>query len=221
MRLFKYNNTDLKKTITAIWNFWTSKTGAFLLAVSAIVIGWYQFYINRPILKYETETTSFISSQNNNSYSVLVKGKEYKDLYLTKIILQNTGASALSGQDVSKIGHNPIRVVVPHGAKMVHHTLDNTITTPDLTASLEENNGDLIISFDFLNSDYQIGTSILHENPDAEFKIAGSALNVNDIQKEWSDKQIKYRTFWIMGSLYVLLLAIYLYNHWYKHRKRL
>lgn len=221
MRLFKYNNTDLKKTITAIWNFWTSKTGAFLLAVSAIVIGWYQFYINRPILKYETETISFISSQNNNAYSVSVRGKEYKDLYLTKIILQNTGAAALSGQDVSKIGHNPIRVVVPHGAKMVHYTLDNTITTPDLTASLEENNGDLVINFDFLNSDYQIGTSVLHENPDVEFKIAGSALNVNDIQKEWSDKQIKYWTFWIMGSLYVLLLAVYLYNHWYKRKKRL
>lgn len=220
MKLFKHNNTNLKKTLSAVWDFWTSKTGAFLLAVSAIVIGWYQFYISRPILKYDTETISFISSQNNNQYSVKVKDKEYKDLYMTRIILQNKGASALSGQDVSKIGHNPIRIVVPKDAKMVHYTLDNSITTPDLTAVLEENNGDLVMTFDFLNSDYQIGTSILHENPNADFKIAGSALNVNSIEREWSDKQIKYWAFWGMGGLYVLLLAIYLYNHWYKRRKK-
>ena len=213
MKLFKHNNTDIKKIITAVWDFWTSKTGAFLLAVSAIVIGWYQFYINRPILKYETETISFISSQNQNDYKVNVKGQEYKDLYLTRLTLQNKGAAALSGKDVSKIGHNPIRIVVPDDAKMVHYTLDKTITTPDITSSLHEADGDLVIEFDFLNSDYQIGASILHENPKAIFKIKGSALNVNAITKEWSDKQIKYWTWWGMGGLYVVLLAAYLYNH--------
>lgn len=213
MKLFKHNNTDIKKIITAIWDFWTSKTGAFLLAVSAIVIGWYQFYINKPILKYDTETISFISSQNNNNYKVNVHGKEYDDLYLTRVTLQNKGASALSGQDVSKIGHNPIRIVVPEDAKMVHFTLDKTMTTPDLTANLKEFDGDLVIEFDFLNSDYQIGASILHENPNAKFKVEGSALNVNSITKEWSDKQIKFWTFWIMGGLYALLVTIYLYNH--------
>ena len=108
MPLFKHNNTDLKKTITALWNFLTSKTCAFLLAVSAIVIGWYQFYISRPILKYETETVSFISSKNDNQFEVKVKGRKYDDLYMTNIILQNKGAGALSGADVSQIGHNPI-----------------------------------------------------------------------------------------------------------------
>lgn len=219
MKLFKRNNTDIKKIITAIWNFWTSKTGAFLLAVSAIVIGWYQFYINRPILKYETETISFISSQNDNDYKVNVKGKEYKDLYLTRVTLQNKGASALSGQDVSKIGHNPIRIVVPKDAKMVHFTLDRTITTPDITSNLKPVDGGLVIEFDFLNSDYQIGASILHENPNAEFKVRGSALNVNSISREWSDKQIKYWTWWGMGGLYVVLLLIYLYNHWRRKKQ--
>lgn len=219
MKLFKRNNTDIKKIITAIWNFWTSKTGAFLLAVSAIVIGWYQFYINRPILKYETETISFISSQNDNDYKVNVKGKEYKDLYLTRVTLQNKGASALSGQDVSKIGHNPIRIVVPKDAKMVHFTLDRTITTPDITSNLKPVDDGLVIEFDFLNSDYQIGASILHENPNAEFKVQGSALNVNSISREWSDKQIKYWTWWGMGGLYVVLLLIYLYNHWRRKKQ--
>lgn len=215
MKLFKHDNTDLKKFITAIWDFWTSKTGAFLLAVSAIVIGWYQFYINRPILKYDTETISFISSQNDNQYKVTVRGHEYSDLYLTRVILQNKGASALSGSDVSKIGHNPIRVIVPEGAKMVHYTLDNTYTTPDITSSLKKVDGDLIIEFDFMNSDYQVGVSILHENPNVEFKVEGSALNVNEITREWSDKQIKYWTLWILGALYLILVIIYLYNHWF------
>ncbi len=214
-KLFKRNNTNLKKLITAIWEFWISKTGAFLLAVSAIVIGWYQFYINRPILKYDTETMPFISSLNENDYKVTVHGKEYKDLYQTRVTLQNKGASALSGKDVSKIGHNPIRIVIPQDAKMVHYTLDKTITTPDITSNLVTADGDLVIEFDFLNSDYQIGASILHENPNAKFKVEGSALNVNSIGKEWSDKQIKYWTFWIMGGLYLILMALYLFNHWH------
>ena len=220
MRLFKHNNTDLKKTITALWDFLTSKTCAFLLAVSAIVIGWYQFYISRPILKYTTETSSFISSKNNNSFEVKVKGKKYTDLYMTKIILQNKGAGALSGSDVSKIGHNPIRLVIPQDAQVVHYVLDKTITTQDLTSRLEEYNGDLVINFDFLNPDYQIGISVLHQTPKPQFVITGSALNVSHITREWSDKEVKYWAFWFMGILYFILIAAYLYNHW-QHRKYL
>lgn len=214
MKLFKKNNTDIKKIISAVWNFWTSKTGAFLLAVSAIVIGWYQFYINRPILKYGTETIAFISSQNQNDYEVKVKGTSYKDLYLTRVILQNKGAEALSGADVSKIGRNPIRIIVPKNAEMAHYALDNTITTPDITAALQKIDNNLIIEFDFLNSGYQIGTSILHQNPNVEFKVEGSALNVNSITKEWSERQIKYWTLWILGGLYLFLVLFYVYNHW-------
>ena len=218
MPLFKHNNTDLKKTITALWNFLTSKTCAFLLAVSAIVIGWYQFYISRPILKYETETVSFISSKNDNQFEVKVKGRKYDDLYMTNIILQNKGAGALSGADVSQIGHNPIRVVMPRDTPIVHYVLDKTLTTADLTAHITPNNGDLVISFDFLNPDYQIGISILHQDPKAEFSIAGSALNVSQITKEWSDKEVKYWAFWFMGILYFILIAAYLYNHWQKRK---
>ena len=48
-------NRDWKAVVSAVWNFWTSKTGAFILAVSGIAVGYYIFYISRPILKYETE----------------------------------------------------------------------------------------------------------------------------------------------------------------------
>lgn len=47
-------NRDWKAVVSAVWNFWTSKTGAFILAVSGIAVGYYIFYISRPILKYET-----------------------------------------------------------------------------------------------------------------------------------------------------------------------
>ncbi len=219
MKINKYLRQDFPRIITALWNFLTSKTGAFLLAVSAIVIGWYQFYINRPILKYTVETTNFISSQNDNDYEVRIKGKKYNDVYSSKILLQNKGAAALSGADVSKIGHNPIRVVVPKGAQMLHYVLDKTITTPDLTADLKEYNGDVVITFDFLNPDYQIGIAVLHQNPKGEFVIAGSALNVNQITREWSDREVKTWAWIIMGVLYFVLISFYLYNHWLKKRR--
>ncbi|MBQ8676849.1 MAG: hypothetical protein IJ529_00070 [Alphaproteobacteria bacterium] len=216
MRLFKHNNTDLKKTITALWDFLTSKTCAFLLAVSAIVIGWYQFYISRPILKYFSETVNIISSRNDNAYELKIRGKKYDDVYQTKIILQNKGAAALSGADVSKIGHNPIRVVVPEQARMLHYTLDKSLTTPDLTAKLQEYNNDIVITFDFLNPDYQIGIAILHQTPQVRFSIAGSALNVNQITREWNDRQVKYWSFAALSLLYLILIGVYIFNHWRK-----
>ncbi len=211
---------DWKAFLRALWNFWTSPTGAFILAVSGIVVGYYIFYISRPILKYHTEKATFISSLNNNDYKVSVHGKEYGDLYMTRVYLNNKGADALSGNDVSKIGHDPIRIVVPEGAKMVHYTLDETETTEAITAKLEEADGDLVIKFDFLNPEYQIAASILHENPDAEFEVKGSALNVNEITREWNGRQIKSWILWSLGIFYLILVIIYIYHHWYQKRRK-
>ena len=202
-----------KYIIAALWDFLTSKTGAFIIGVSAIAVGWYQFYISRPILKYDTETLNFISSQNENDYKVQVKGKEYKDLYQTRVYLYNVGASALSGSDVSKPGHDPIRLVVPKEAGMVHYTLDNTATTDAITAKINPVNDELVLDFDYLNPDYQIAVSVLHENPTDEIKITGSALNVNEITREWNDKDLKFWGLWGLGLLYFILVAVYIYNH--------
>ncbi len=211
---------DWKEVVKAFWDFWTSKTGAFILAVSGIVFGYYIFYISRPILKYDTEKVTFISSQNDNDYKVSVHGKEYKDLYLTRVYLQNKGAMALSGGDVSKVGHDPIRITIPEDAGLVHYTLDKTVTTNAITADLEKVGKDVVIKFDYLNPDYQIVASLLHEKPDAEFQVTGSALNVNEITKEWSDKAIKTYVLWSLGSLYLILLLLYIYQHWKKRRYR-
>lgn len=216
----KQARRDWREVMSALWDFWTSKTGAFILAVSGIVFGYYIFYISRPILKYETEKVTFISSQNDNDYAVNVHGKGYTDLYLTRIYLRNKGAAALSGNDVSKVGHDPIRITVPDNAELVHFTLDNTATTPAITAHLEKVKNDLVIKFDYLNPSYQIAASLLHENPQAEFSITGSALNVNQITREWNDDTIKSSVLWTLGILYSILLLIYIYHHWRGRRRR-
>ncbi len=210
---------DWKEFLHAVWGFWTSPTGAFILAVSGIAVGYYIFYISRPILKYQTETVTFISSRNDNDYKVNVRGKGYTDLYLTRIYLQNKGAAALSGSDVSKIGHDPIRIVVPKDAKLVHYTLDKTATSEAVSSRLREVDGDLVIEFDFLNEDYQIAASLLHENPKAEFAVHGSALGVNKITREWSDRQLKFWGLWGLGILYLILVAVYIYHHWRRSKK--
>lgn len=211
--------SKIKETGGALWRFWTSPTGAFILAVSGIAVGYYIFYISRPILKYDTQTMNFISSKNQNEYKVNVKGEEYEDLYMTKVTLYNVGDQALSGSDVSKIGHDPIRIIIPEDAYMVHYTLDNTSTTEAVTAHLSQHPSGVVIEFDYLNPGYQIAASILHQNPNAEFIVSGSALNVNEITREWSDKQLKFWGLWTLGILYLLLVILYVYNHWYKKRK--
>lgn len=50
-------------------------------------------------------------------------------------------------------------------------------------------------------------------NPDAEFEVTGSALNVNEITREWSDRQVKFWGLWSLGILYFILLLFYIYNH--------
>lgn len=175
-----------QKAMSKIWDFLTSKTGGFIIGISAILIGSYQFYINRPILRYSSTTSNLVSSQNDVNPKLKVNDQEFSDLYVTKIILNNDGALALSGADVSKIGHDPIRIHVPKGAKVVHYSVDNLLTSEAVSSNVQTlDNGDILIKFDFLNPDNMIGITLLHENADEEFYVTGSAVNVNRITKEW------------------------------------
>lgn len=207
----------LSRSIRDFWAFWTSPTGAFILAVSAIALGYYQFYISRPILRYETNMVKLISSSNNNEYAVDVHGKKYKDLYMTKVYLYNQGEQALSGADVSHIGHDPIRIEIPKDAKMQHFNLDNDETTSAISAKVVPYGEDLVLNFDFLNPDYQYVVNILHENPTDEIKVAGSALNVNKITKAISDRELKTWLIWGLGALYLLLIIRYVMKKLVKH----
>ena len=169
------------------WDFLTSKTGAFLIGISAILVGSYQFYINKPILQYTAVTNNVISSKNENDFKVIVKSQEYKDLYQTNVTLINNGEQALAGSDVSKIGHDPIRIVIPQDAGVTHYTIDKNETSPAVSAHLEKIDNAIIITFDFLNPDNQITATILHQNNVKGFKIVGTAVNVNEITPAWSE----------------------------------
>lgn len=199
-----------KDVIKDIWFFWTSPTGAFILAVSAMSLGYYQFYISRPILRYSTNTTKILSSNNKNEYSINIKGKNYKDMYLTKVYLYNQGTQALSGSDVSHIKHDPIRIVIPKEAQLQHYNIDNDETTQAITTTLTPYNNNLILGFDFLNPDYQYVVNILHTNPTDNIKITGSALNVNKITQAIDDKELKLWLIWGLSLLYILLIIRYI-----------
>ncbi len=210
---FPVKKHRIKDMGTAFWNFLTSKTGAFIIGVSAIAIGSYQFYINKPIMEYATDTVNFISSSNDNDYKITVKDQEYSDLYMTRVTLSNNGAMALSGRDVSRIGHDPIRIVIPQDAGVVHYQVDNQLTSEAITPELQKVNGDLVMDFDFINPDNQMVVTLLHQKPDADFVIKGSALNVNSIHKQWNEKQLHRLGWVVLGSLYIVLLLVYIYRH--------
>ena len=205
----------VRDTIKSIWNFWTSPVGAFILGVSAMALGYYQFYISRPILRYDTNTIKLISSMNSNNYTVDVLGKKYQDLYLTKVYLYNQGEQALSGSDVSRIGHDPIRIQVPDEAKIQHYNLDNDETTSSITAEVIPYGKDLVLNFDFLNPEYQYVVNILHEAPSNNIIVTGSALNVSEIARTINGRELKDFLIWGLGTLYLILILWYVVKKWH------
>lgn len=207
----------IRDVLKSVWNFWTSPEGAFILAVSAMALGYYQFHISRPILRYDTNTIKLISSSNSNNYTVDILGKKYQDLYLTKVYLYNQGEQALSGSDVSRIGHDPIRIEVPDEAKLQHFNLDNEETTASITAEILPYGKDIVLTFDFLNPDYQYVVNLLHEAPSDNIIVTGSALNVSEITRAISGRELKDLLIWGLGTLYVLLIMWYIFKKW-RHR---
>lgn len=206
MKKLTQGQKDWHRFLRATWNFLTSKTGAFIIGISAILVGTYQFYINKPILKYEAEHTNIVSSRNINDLKVTVKEKEYKDLYLTSMTLLNTGSQALDGDNVSKIGHDPIRIVIPPDARLVSYLVDNKDTSKSVTVKLVPYQDSLIIDFDYLNPDNQITVLLLHEKDSDDFKIVGSAVNVNSITRAWTPVQTRE----LVIAMLVFCLAAYI-----------
>ena len=49
----------------------------------------------------------------------------------------------------------------------------------------------------------------MHEKPTDGIKVAGSALNVNEITKAISDRELKTWLIWGLGALYLLLIIRY------------
>ncbi len=200
--------SPLKKFFNKLWGFLISNVGAFFIGFSALLIGIYQFYINRPIIEYDTQSHSFISSQNDNKFKVVVEDKEYDNLYQTVVIMQNNGQQPLSGSDVSHLGHDPIRIIVPPEAEMVHYTLDKPLTSTAVDVSLKEYKDSIVITFDFLNPGDQIAVTILHKKSDGVFRIVGSALGVTGISHVMTERQILWIVVAVFVGIYILTLIL-------------
>lgn len=166
------------KAVRALWNFLTSPTGAFLIAVSAILIGYYQFYISRPILKYTTETTEISSASGSDDFKIHINGKDYPKLYKTAVTLSNTGEDALAGSDVSSLGHDPIRIPIPPRVKILYYGINNAETSSDVSAKLIKTDNAIVIEFNYLNPDNQITVNMYSEDNYDKFEILGSAADI-------------------------------------------
>lgn len=200
------------KILHALWNFLTSPTGAFLIAVSAILIGYYQFYISRPILKYISQTTKISSTSGSDDFRIHINGKDYPIIYKTSISLTNTGEEALSGGDVSSIGHDPIRIIIPPRVKILHYGLDNDETSKNVAVELIAIKDGIVIHFNYLNPNNKITVNLYSEDSYNSYEIQGSAINVNQITQAWTEQQTqRFIFFTIMGIIVFYTLFIYLY----------
>lgn len=209
--------TRQSKMVRALWNFLTSPTGAFLIAVSAILIGYYQFYISRPILKYTTQTTEISSSDENDDFKIHINGKDYPQIYKTTVTLKNSGEDALSGSDVSAIGHDPIRIPLPPRVKILYYGINNSETSSDVSAKLIRKNNAIIIEFNYLNPDNQIAVNLFSTDKYQNFQIVGSAVNVNKITQAWSPAQTRKFIIRLIAGL-ILFYALFIYLYVRRHK---
>ncbi|MBP5399698.1 MAG: hypothetical protein J6Y53_04705 [Alphaproteobacteria bacterium] len=194
------------KRLQTIWKFLTSDSMAFLMGIVAIIIGYYQFYISRPILEYSTSTDKIISTPSSGGMKLHINGAEYQDIYKSLITLTNSGEEALSGSDVSPIGHDPIRIPIPPRVKILSYNIDSENTSPEIDAQLKKIGNDIIITFSFLNPKNSIGINLFTEHDYDQYKIIGSAVGVNKILPALSGQ--KYKKIIALNFLVLLLCGI-------------
>jgi len=197
-----------------LWSFLTSSTMAFMLAVSAILIGYYQFYLSRPILEYTSSTSKMISS-SKQGLQLHIDGKAYANLYKSVVTLTNTGEEALSGDDVSPLGHDPIRIPIPPRVKILYYDIDNDITSPDVVAKLEPDDRAIVIRFAYLNPNNSIGVDLYSEQDYSQYKVTGSAAGVNQITQTMTAKE-KHK---FIASVVLGLIAFYSLFTWLYFRR--
>ncbi len=169
------------KRLQKLWKFLTSDSMAFLMGIVAIIIGYYQFYLSRPILEYSSTTDKIISTSSSGGIKLHINDNEYQDIYKSLITLTNSGEEALSGSDVSPIGHDPIRISIPPRVKILSYNIDSENTSPEIDAQLKKVGNDIIITFSYLNPNNTIAINLFAEEPYNQFKIVGSAVGVNKI----------------------------------------
>ena len=203
---------NIKRKFRFFMEFFFSAEGAFVIGVTGLVLAYYFYYINKPILEYDTKTTKIVSDSNETGIVVKVNGKEYKNLYLTSVILENSGGVGLSGKDVSPVGDDPVRIIFPQNNKIVSYHIDNNQTSDEISSKLLPAENELIIEFNYINPDSRITVNIVHEENIADFKMRGNALNVGNISPKNDINKCNYLCWGILGIFYLLMYLLYAYR---------
>ncbi|MBR1648145.1 MAG: hypothetical protein IJ689_00930 [Alphaproteobacteria bacterium] len=209
-----YHNKGL---LYRFWKFLLSDTMAFMMGILAIIIGYYQFYISRPILEYSTVTGKLISSSAPDSGLHLhINGTNYQNIYKSTVSLTNNGEEALSGEDVSPLGHDPIRIPIPQNVKILYYGIDYDNTSPEVDAKLLREDKDIVIKFGYLNPGNSIAVNLFSEQDFENYKVVGSAVGVNQITKSLNNHQS--RKILVLGimlilSCYILFTLLYFHKH--------
>ena len=202
----------LKAHFRFFMEFLFSAECAFAIGVTGIILAYYFYDINRPILEYESKTEKIISSNNDTGIKISVNGKEYQDLYLTSVVLSNSGGIGLSGKDVSPIRDDPVRIIFPPKNKIVGFHVDNNHTSDEISCRLIPSENELILEFNYINPNSSITVNILHEENSSDFTMKGNALNVSSIEKK-SEINKTVRLCWGATILfYILMYALYIYR---------
>ena len=213
-KCFTHNHRALMRKI---WSFLISSSMAFLLAILAMVAGYYQFYLSRPILEYSSATDKIISTSSSEGINLHINGNDYKDIYRTVVSLINNGEEALSGSDVSPLEHDPIRIPIPPQVKILYYNINYENTSPEVDAQLLRIKDGIAIKFSYLNPGNSIAVNLFSEQDYNQFKIVGSAAGVNKITQTLSHRQTKKII--IFGILGIIIFYA-LFSVWYFHRHR-
>ena len=216
----KFKNSHCSPAfINRLWNFLISSTMEFMLAILALIIGYYQFYISRPILEYSSSTDQIVSSSPDTPFHLHINGVDYHSIYKSTVSLTNCGEAALQGDDVSPKGHDPIRIPIPPQVKVLYYAIDTQDTSPDVDAKLEPGDNAVLIKFSFLNPGDNITVNLFSEHNYDQFKVVGSAVGVNKISRTLSHRQT--RRILVICGIFLLIFYIFLTYRYFHHHKRL
>ncbi len=205
------------KFFNKVWSFLVSSSMAFLLAILAMIVGYYQFYLSRPILEYSSSTDKIVSTSASEGVHLHIDGINYKNIYRSVVSLVNNGEEALSGSDVSPLGHDPIRIPIPPQVKIVYYSINYENTSPEVDAQLLRIKDGIVIKFGYLNPGNSVAVNLYSEQDYDQFKVVGSAVGVNEITQTLNHRQTKRMIIWgVIGTIIFYLL----FSLWYFHRHR-
>ncbi len=224
--------TSLKDDALKVWNLigvFLKKYGGWFTFLIPIILSIYLYYVDSPSLQYDSWTQTFVSKNRlgnelSKSFEIILNGRKYDKLYLSTIIIENTGWKAIDGKDVSPLDADPIRVVVPDEIKPFL-PFKNELTSKSIHLETILRGQEILLKFNYLNPSDKISISFLHEEyPDNfsnhDIKVIGNAKNLRPIKEKPSYRYQLYVKMGIITGIYFVVCLIYGLFRIKKYKKR-